>query len=85
MCPAAAADLSLHVFVELHRFLQTGQPSPQVRLVRHFALVLHDLVPGFRHDVLDLSKRKRKQREGAHSFVVAACLTSCCHMSYEGI
>lgn len=48
-------DLSLHVLMQLHRFLQRGQPPPKVGLVRHLALVLHDLVSGFRHNVLDLS------------------------------
>lgn len=61
-CPAALNDLSLHVFVELYRFLQTGKPPPQIRLVRHFSLVLHDLVSGFCHDVLDLSKRKESSQ-----------------------
>lgn len=55
--PGAASHLSLHVLVEFHGFFQTGQPPPQVGLVRHLALVLHDLVSGFRHDVLDLSGR----------------------------
>lgn len=55
--PAAVNDLSLHVLVEFDRFFQTGQPPPQVCLVRHLTLVLHDLVSGFRHNVLDLSGR----------------------------
>jgi len=42
------------VFVELDRFFQTGQPPPQVGLVHHLTLVLHDLVSGFGHNVLDL-------------------------------
>lgn len=64
--PAAAAavnDLSLHVLVEFNRFLQTGQPPPQVGLVRHLALVLHDLVSGFCHYVLDLSRRARGKKK----------------------
>lgn len=55
--PAAVSDLSLHVLVEFHRFFQTGQPPPQVCLVRHLTLVLHDLVSGLCHNVLDLSGR----------------------------
>ena len=61
-CPAAVSDLSLHVFVEFDRFFQTGKPPPQVRLVRHLALVLHDLVSGFGHYVLDLSSRGAKKK-----------------------
>lgn len=61
-CPAAVSDLSLHVFVEFDRFLQTGQPPPQVGLVRHLTLVLHDLVSGFCHNVLDLSSKENKSK-----------------------
>lgn len=59
-CPAAVYDLSLHVFVEFDRFFQTGQPPPQVCFVHHLTFVLHDLVSGFCHNVLDLSKKNLK-------------------------
>lgn len=56
------------MLVELDRFFQAGQPPPQVRLVRHLALVLHDLVSGLRHNVLNLSgwgkKNKNIQLQG---------------------
>ena len=46
--------LSLHVLVQLHRLLQTRQPPPQVRLICHLTLVLHDLIPRLCHYVLHL-------------------------------
>lgn len=58
-------DLSLHVLMQLHRFLQRGQPPPKVGLVRHLALVLHDLVSGLRHNVLDLSAEVTGSEKGA--------------------
>lgn len=56
------SDLSLHVFVELHRFLQIGQTPPQICLIHHLALVLHDLVPGLCHNMLDLIETKQRSR-----------------------
>lgn len=56
------SDLSLHVFMELHRFLQIGQAPPQICLIRHLALVLHDLVSGLCHNMLDLITTKQRSR-----------------------
>lgn len=51
------------MLVKLHRLLQAGQPAPQVGLVRHLGLVLHDLISGFCHDVLDLESRAENATE----------------------
>lgn len=70
-----ASDLSLHVFMELHRFLQIGQTPPQICLIRHLALVLHDLVSGLCHNMLYLITTKQRSRLSV-TFKVDGCTMS---------
>lgn len=46
--------LALHPLVQLHGLLQGLNPPLQVHLVADLALVLHDLLPRFREDLLHL-------------------------------